>query len=120
MKQDIGKEIADMVRLYTDEIKVEVEKAALDVTQSTVALLKDTSPKNTGVYAKGWGREKQKKGGYLVRQKKKPSLTHLLEKGHAKVNGGRVAGVPHIFPAEEIAVKEFERRVNDVIRKAGD
>lgn len=74
--------------------------------------LRENSPKKTGEYAKGWTYtvKETAPGSFtgVVYQKNKPGLTHLLEKGHAKRNGGRVAGIPHIEPAFEDARKTLE------------
>ncbi len=43
-------------------------------------------------------------------------LTHLLEDGHAKRDGGRTKAMPHIQKHEQDAVQEFERRVEEVIK----
>ena len=52
----------------------------------------------------------------VVHSKNRYQIAHLLEHGHAKRGGGRVAGIPHIAPAEENAVKQLEE---DIVKKLG-
>lgn len=41
-------------------------------------------------------------------------LTHLLENGHAKVNGGRTKKVPHIANGRKIAEQNLQESVNKI------
>ena len=48
----------------------------------------------------------------------KPGLVHLLEKGHAKMGGGRVAARPHVAPAAEEAFDYFWNQIDEAVRRA--
>ncbi|MBG9567564.1 HK97 gp10 family phage protein [Brevibacillus agri] len=107
---DLSAEIARQLSLYSAALDDEIEIATDEVTKEAVKELQQTSPKLTGDYAKGWTRRKGDKG-IVVYNKTDYRLTHLLEHGHAKAGGGRVAARPHIRQVEEKAVREFVRRI---------
>lgn len=110
----INNEIAKILSEYSDEIEVGLSLAKDTVAKKTAQNLKVTSPKGaTGTYAKGWA-VSDIRGKKVVHNKTDYQLTHLLEYGHAKRNGGRVAAHPHIRPAEEQAINDF----NEAVRKA--
>jgi hypothetical protein len=112
---DISKEIAKALKEYTIEITEGLEKAKLEVAKDTVNNLKESSPKDSGDYAKGWA-VKKVDTAQIVHNKTDYQLTHLLEYGHAKVNGGRVSPKVHIRPAEEKAINGFLEKVEKVIK----
>ena len=112
-------ELTKALEEYTTEVAEGIKRASKEVADEAVKELRATSPKNTGEYAKGWTKKKVD-DGYIVHNKSKPGLAHLLEFGHAKRGGkGRVAARPHIAPVEEKAIKKFEDEVERVIRSGG-
>lgn len=113
---NLSNEIVNALKEYTDDVIKGVEVVKKEVAKNTVSTLKETSPKKTGSYRKGW-RTKDVNGTQVIFNKTDYQLTHLLEFGHAKKNGGRVGAKPHIRPAEEKAIKEFESEVKKVIKK---
>ena len=111
----LSDEIMDALEEYR-EMTDEVVRTAVDtVSKETKKIVQAGSPIKTGGYQNGWSVKKTSaKAGQVsitVYNRKKPGLTHLLEKGHAKRGGGRVAGQPHIAPAEQYAVSELENKI---------
>lgn len=113
----LAKELTRTLTQYTNEVEEELEKAQDDVVKEGLVTLKSTSPIRKGRYAKGWRRKKTRNGYIIHNATPHYRLTHLLEKGHAKRGGGRVAARPHIQPVEEKMIKDYEKRVERAIKK---
>ena len=81
--------------------------------------IEQTAPRKTGRYAKSWAVKKTSETSnsleVTVHSKTRYALAHLLENGHAKRGGGRVAAIPHIAPAEEAAVQSLERNIETAL-----
>lgn len=106
---------------YAGALTDDVKKAASKVADDTVKELRQTSPAHTGRYRKGWKKKKAYESAtearYTVYNETDAHLTHLLEKGHAKRGGGRVAAIQHIAPAEEQAIEEMTKLVKEAAGK---
>lgn len=107
------KEYAD---LAADDMKKAVRKAGTSVRRE----IQQNAPSDTGAYAKSWAVKKGKETSdslqLIVHSKNRYQLAHLLEHGHAKRGGGRVAGKAHIAPAEEKAIQTLETEIEKALR----
>ena len=112
----IAKELAAYNQEVTDGMKDAVKEAAKECTQQ----MKQNSPVLNGSYRKGWTDKVMYDGREDIRvtvySRTDYQLTHLLEHGHAKVNGGRVAGKAHIGPAAQDAEDKLLREIQVVVR----
>lgn len=115
MSINLTDEIAKALREYTDDVTEKLDDAKDEISKEAVAELKSTSPKKTGDYAKGWSRKKTAHG-YVVYNRTDYQLTHLLENGHAKRNGGRVRSYPHIAPVEQKVIDKFTRAAEKAVK----
>ncbi len=101
MADEIMKGLIEYSELADSAMKKAVRKTATSVKKEISA----NSPVKSGRYKKSWTAKKTKENSHTlemtVHSKDRYQLAHLLEKGHVKRNGGRVAGKPHIAPAEE-------------------
>ena len=115
--------VAVQMKQVLDEINKDVETSTrknIDRTaKESVQKLRNTSPKKTGSYAKGWGTKKQGDMDVVVHNRTDYQLTHLLENGHVirnkKGTYGRTHGIKHIAPVEEWAADELPRRIMEGI-----
>lgn len=103
-------EIMRQLNIYTNDVKEKIKGTREELGKEAVSELKATSPEQTGSYKKGW-RLKKEKGSVIIHNKTDYQLTHLLEKGHANVNGGRTPARPHIAPVEEKIVDKYINQV---------
>ena len=113
---DLADTLAEELAGYSQEVTDDLKREVKQVAKEMVAELKSTSPRgDSGDYAAGWASTTESESRHMIQvrvyNRKKPTLTHLLENGHAKVNGGRVEGKPHIRPAEQAAEKRLENKV---------
>lgn len=119
MPIDISKELKEILNDYAFEVSEEVDKASNSTAKNVTKDLRASSPKKSGKYGKSWSKKEDKgtvlNKNFVVYNKKHYRLTHLLEYGHATVNGGRVQARPHIKQAEERGIQFFEKEVRKMI-----
>lgn len=100
---------------YSDGVTEAVKAECNDVADECLQEIKANSPVQTGKYKKAWRKKVEFENREDIRIRvfnaKYPGLTHLLEKGHAKVGGGRVEGRPHIKPAEQHAAEKLTNKI---------
>lgn len=121
----ISDQIAKIFDEYDRDMKRKVNNSVDKVAKESVQKLKDTSPKKTGDYAKGWKikRERGRNGinDVTIHNATDYRLTHLLENGHVirnkKGTYGRTSGRKHIKPVEDYfnseVVEEIERELEE-------
>lgn len=100
----INEGLQEYATLAAAGVKSAVRKSAKTVKEQIEAC----APTRTGHYKSSWVATKQEESSQslqmVVHSKDRYQLAHLLENGHAKRGGGRVAGRPHIAPAEQEGV----------------
>lgn len=119
--KDFNKALMKQLQTYSKVLGSEVQQVSKEIAQEASKDVKKESPKLTGDYKKGWGVVQDKNGNYIVRNRTDYGLTHLLENGHVLRDGtgrktGETGAYPHIKPAELEAIKEFEKRIEEIAR----
>lgn len=100
---------------YADASTELVKQSVQQVSKEVKKEISENAPKRTGAYKKSWATKKIKETSnsltMTVHSKNRYQIAHLLEHGHAKRGGGRVAARPHIAPAEENGVTSLQEKI---------
>ncbi|MGX7145079.1 HK97 gp10 family phage protein [Facklamia languida] len=116
LADEIMQGLEEYANLANDVVKDVVQKSGRTVRDQ----IKQTAPIETGAYKKSWTVKKEFESSntlrVVVHSRNRYQLAHLLEHGHAKRNGGRVAGKPHILPAEEVGMRQLEQDIERALR----
>ena len=119
-------EINDILDEYSEDIQEAIILETERVAKMGVNRLKQTSPKRTGKYAKGWKVKTTKRKNYVgatIYNSTNWQLTHLLEKPHVIKNKNGTYGISkpqvHIRPVEQKCILEYEQNIEDIIKNGG-
>lgn len=106
---------------YVDAQSEMVKQSVKDVSKEVKKEISANAPKRTGAYKKSWATKKTKETSnsltMTVHSKNRYQIAHLLEHGHAKRGGGRVAAISHIAPAEEHGATLLQQKIERGLRK---
>lgn len=124
MAETIQVQMAKILDEYDQEVQDVTNASIKKVARATVNRLKNSSPKKSGRYAKGWSVKDLNRHGNIVNvvvhNRTDYQLTHLLENGHLirnkKGTYGRAPAHPHIGPAEQWAIDELPAEIERELR----
>ena len=112
--------VMEYLNEYADTSAADVKKAVKNAGTTVKKEMQSSAPKDTGAYSKSWAvkntKETSRSLEVTVYSRNRYQLAHLLEHGHAKRGGGRVAGRSHIAPAEEAGIRQLESEIERSLR----
>lgn len=115
---DLASEVMKGLTEYAELADTAMKKAVRKTATAVKNEISANAPMKSGRYAKSWASKKVKENSHTlemtVHSKNRYQIAHLLEHGHAKRGGGRVAAIPHIASAEQ----HGEEMLESLIEKA--
>lgn len=122
---DFGDALSKILEDYGDNFSEKMHAAVLEAAEIAKQETKAGAPTKSGKYKRGWtvkeNAASRLRTEAIVHNRTAYQLAHLLEKGHALKKGGRsigqVAPIVHIKPAEEHAIKNMEKAVEEIAKQ---
>ena len=114
MANNFAADVKKILEQYSSDAAEVMNETIEQVAKDGSKRLKQTSPKRTGKYAKGWTQTVEKGrmtiSAIIHGKSGTYQLAHLLEKGHLTRNGTRTKEIVHIAPVDKWVVEEAVRR----------
>lgn len=111
MASAITQSLGDYAELSNEVMK----QSVTEVSQSVKKDIQANAPVRIGKYKKSWAAKKVQENAnsltMVVHSRDRYQIAHLLEHGHARRNGDRVAAIPHIAPAEQKGAEELTENI---------
>nr|WP_288978344.1 HK97 gp10 family phage protein [uncultured Blautia sp.] len=107
--------IAQSMEEYADLSNEVMKQSVTEVSRSVKKDIQANAPVRTGKYKKSWAAKKVQEDAnsltMVIHSRDRYQIAHLLEHGHARRNGDRVAAIPHIAPAEQRGAEELMEKM---------
>lgn len=118
---DFSSEINSILSEYGDHASKCLVEVIPDVAKSATKQLKAANvyKRKTGRYNKGWTAStdvRRTEVKSVVHNRTDYQLSHLLEFGHAKANGGRTKAFPHIAQVNDWVQEEVVKRIKERVK----
>ena len=111
----LANRLRESLGLTNGRLVREIDSTSKAIAKKGARILRIESPNRTGDYRKGWTASKVG-GSWVIHNKDRYQLTHLLENGHPS----RLTGVPvppqeHIAPVESQLITEYIQELERII-----
>ena len=121
--EELSDAVMEELEKYRDLAAEDLKEAVKETGNSVKKDISASAPVRTGKYKKSWAVKTVSENAegieVTVPSRNRYQIAHLLEHGHAKRGGGRVAAIPHIKPAEEKGEEELVRKIKAKLTLGG-
>lgn len=117
---DLQAAVSQILEDFADDVTRITKKDVDEVTTAALKEVKSHAPVNTGAYKKSLKKttayESTTEKRNVIYSKGQSGLTHLLENGHAKQNGGRTRAFPHFKYGQDLIDEQLLKKIKDDIQ----
>lgn len=117
---DLTKTMRSMLSDYCDDVVDDTKEVVDKITQDAKKIVRKNAPVKTGAYKKSISSRTAyesivEKRNVIYAGGEHYRLTHLLENGHAKTNGGRTRAFPHWKQGNDYIVEQLPKQLKKKI-----